>query len=549
VISNGEAYELWSPLRERRTARGLLRIWEDGAWITWSWEEWLERSVHFAAGLRCLGVRPGERVACLLANSASSCAAVLGTWFTGACLVSLPSIARGMDPSRFGKQLAGILAQCEPALVLVPAPFVDLIQAASPDARVHPIEIVGHETDFEPFLAGSDEAVFIQYSSGSTSEPRGCVVSAGAIARQMTMLSAALSLDPDDDVEVGWVPLSHDMGLFGCLLLSAYWTGVPLVLSTPQRFTMSPSSWFSDCIGFGATLTCGPNFSLELAARSASLLTPGPSRMRKLVVGGERILASTLERLFSALGPERLPREAVLPAYGLAEAVLDVTMTPVGRGPVLAAVDREQLAEGRFQPACSSEDPERVALVPGVGVPLPGTEIDIVGESEVDEVRIRSCALAEGYLDSPALTRSRFTPDGLLTGDLGVVCDRELFITGRKDDLLVVGGRNVYARDIETAVAATGGIRLGNCAVVQVDDDTSPRLVAVVEAVDHHPDLSLMAQRMDAAARAVSGARLSECVFLPRGRFPKTPSGKTQRFRCREVAHDKHTKTFVRVVP
>ena len=278
----GDEPDLWSPLGQHRPAGALLRIWDDGQWVTWSWDEWQKRALRAAGGLRVAGVRPGERVAALLDNSPSSCVAALGTWLAGDCLVSLPAVARGMAVEQYTMQLARILDQAEPTLLLAPARYVDLLAAAIPTVKVQAFEGLEKQAVSEPVLAGPDEPVFVQYSSGSTSAPQGCVVSAGAIARQLTTLSHALELDPHTDLQVAWLPLSHDMGFFGCLLLSAYWTGAPLILSSPQRFLLGPQSWFGDCADFGATLTCGPNFALELVAKTAGLLPPDPTECASL---------------------------------------------------------------------------------------------------------------------------------------------------------------------------------------------------------------------------------------------------------------------------
>lgn len=505
----------------------------------WSWDEWRTRAARFGGGLRRLGVQPGERVACVLANSPESCAAVLGCWVAGACVVSLPTIARGMSAERYLGQLRRIIAQAQPALVLVDGSWAGALAEWCPGARVRAIGSVDGAALRDEYVPADEDAVFVQYSSGSTSDPSGCVLSARAIARQLGLLERALELDPQRDVKVDWLPLSHDMGLFGCLLLTAYWTGVPQVIGTPQRFLTAPWSWFSDCAQFGATLSSVPNFALELTAKVAGLLPQDPVPMRRLVIGGERVDHRTLERACAALGPGRLAWKALLPAYGLAEAVLAVTMTPLGAGPGLLEVDREALAAGSVRSIDRSSAPEgsSVTTLVSAGMALPGVCVETVGNADVGEVRVRSQSIADGYLNAPERTRQRFTSCGLLTGDLGFVHRGELYVTGRNDDLLIIAGRNVYARDIETALFESGAARPGNAAVVHIGGDPE-RLAAVVEPVEEQADLRAIAERIGSIARAAVGVRLTECVFLPRGSLPKTPSGKVQRFRCQELAEE-----------
>jgi fatty-acyl-CoA synthase len=496
-----------------------------------------------------LGVRPGERVACLLSNTPASCAALIGSWMAGGCVVSLPGMARGMAWEAYLAQLDKIIVQADPALLFVSREYLPFLGERWPSVRVVALQEVDGPAVSESTLPGPEEQVFVQYSSGTTSEPRGSTLSAGAIANQLSMLEVALRTDPEADVCVGWVPVSHDMGLFGCVLLMGYWVGARLVLSPPERFVSAPQSWFADCARFGATITCAPNFGLHMAARLASQLPDAAVPIRRLVLGGERVDPLTMERACAALGPSRLPKKALMPAYGLAEVVLAATIAPFEAEPAVLSLDRRELARGTVRPFESHAASDTPSLVTSVGVPLQGVEVDILGREDVGEVRVRSPSLSDGYLNAPKATAERFTPQGLLTGDLGFLYDGSLYITGRKSDLLVVGGRNVYARDLEVAILSLGGIRWGSCALVVVDEGVEPRLVAVVEPVEDHPEFSLLAERMATAVRSAAGVRLSECVFLGEGCFPRTPSGKPQRFRCQEIASDRAFSAAERCVP
>jgi fatty-acyl-CoA synthase len=247
---------------------------------------------------------------------------------------------------------------------------------------------------------------------------------------------------------------------------------------------------------------------------------------------------STLAHATAALGPERLPMSAIVPAYGLAEAVLAVTMARVGDGPSFTTVDVDALAAGELV----LQDGERGGVQPGTatltsaGQPLPGNAVAVVGESPVGEIRVSSPSMATGYLGEPEATRRRFTHDGLMTGDIGFVVDGELFVAGRTDDLMPFAGRNVYARDVEVALSEVAGVRPGNCAVVDVANGSGTRLIAVVEPRTEDPDFGRVARRLARSARAGAGVKIDECVFVRRGGLPKTPSGKVQRFRCREIA-------------
>jgi acyl-CoA synthetase (AMP-forming)/AMP-acid ligase II len=546
--SAGSVPDLWRPFERTSAREDLLRTWSGNGWDAWSWDRWRSAAFEFAGGLRRLGVAPGDRVAFLLDNSSDACAGVLGAWLAGACILSLPLIARGMHPTRYLAQLNAILAASQPVVVVADGPIADALEGAGLAARVEAFQRIRSEWRGEPDLPPPDQAAFVQYSSGSTTEPKGCVLTPTAIARQLMALDGALEIDPERDAGVVWLPLSHDMGLFGCLLLT-YWTGHPVTLGTPQRFLTQPYTWFEDCARFGATVSAAPGFALDLAVRAGANRHAASFPMRRLVVGGDRIEPQTLRRASRAAGAS-LPLESLLPAYGLAEAVLAVTMTPLGRGPGFLEVDADALEAGQVEPLRVDRSPDRArrgTWLTSAGRPLPGVDVTVEGATGVGEIQVQSPSLAAGYLDAPELTAERFTPRGLQTRDLGFLHDGELYVSGRVDDLISVGGRNVYARDIEAAFADIRQIRRGAAAVVEVRVQGEPRLVALVEPRDPDGDLKRIARGLAAASREATGVALDECLFLARGSLPKTPSGKVQRFRCRELATDAPPGTVRRV--
>jgi len=375
------------------------------------------------------------------------------------------------------------------------------------------------------------EPFFVQYSSGSTGHPRGCILTGGAIAWQLEALATYLRVDVEREIDVIWLPLAHDMGVFGCLLL-AYWVGHRLILGTPDRFLRSPYSWIEDCSAFGATISATPSFGLDLAGRVARRVPERPIPMTRMVIGGDRIRPATLRAACQALGSARLPDTAVVPAYGLAEAVLAVSMADVGVGPRFLKVGPDLDTGTAPRGVTALPDGELTSA----GSPLPGCEVTIDSADGIGEIIVTSPALATGYLNDPDATRAKFGRSGLRTGDLGFLVDGELYVIGRADDLLDVAGRNVYAKDLEDAMVTVSDVRPGNCAVVDVESSQGVRLVALAERVADHRDPYVIAQDLSSQMLAAAGIRVGEFMFLPRRTFPKTPSGKTQRFRCREIA-------------
>jgi len=494
-----------------------------------------------AAGLRDRGVQPGSRVACVLTNCPAACAAVPAIWLAGGTVLSLPTIARGMSVEAYLSQLRRICVASGPVVLLMEEQFSSVLpESWMPDVRVVSYESLAGSRRFEPTPPESEDIVFVQYSSGSTSEPHGCALSAGAVARHLRMLAQRLEVDTARDASVCWLPLSHDMGLFGGVMLG-FLEGMSMCLSSPQRFLRSPRTWFDDCAWSGATITAAPNFALELASRAAGVELPEPFAMKRCVLGGERVEARSIATAVRALAERGLRPESLAPAYGMAEAVLAVTMTDVGEAPTVLDLDSAPLLEGELSdpvPVESWDDdlgPGQTRLV-SVGRPLEGVGVRVDGEKAVGELLVSSPSLASGYLADEDATRERFENGEVRTGDLGFTWEGQLYVLGRTDDMVTVGGRNHFARDVEVAMAGSVAIRPGSCVLVNLmESGGSEQLLAMAEPAKEAEDFADVARTLTAAVREVTGFRLDQCLIVPPGTLPKTPSGKIQRFRCRQM--------------
>jgi len=375
--------------------------------------------------------------------------------------------------------------------------------------------------------------MLIQFSSGTTGEPHGVELSGDAIAAHLAALSTHLRVDPERDIGYTWLPLSHDMGLFGCAAL-AWYNGMPGVISTPERFLTSPRSWFDDCADFAVTVTAGPPFALDVAARAERARTSNtPLRLRLVLLGGETIAWDTLTDAVSTFGARGLTLASLTPAYGLAEATLAVTSDAPDEEPSYVDIAAGSLAAEAVQDV-DENNPEAQRCV-CVGSPVPGVSIRLDHASR--EIIVRSDSLASRYFGDPELTRRRFRDGELHTGDHGFEREGRLFITGREDDLLVVAGRNVHAGAVEQRLGHDPAVRSGNCAIVREADARRPQTVLVAETgtVD---DARALASRLHRAAMEQAGLPIHDFVFVAPGTFPKTPSGKVQRHRCRELVAD-----------
>jgi acyl-CoA synthetase (AMP-forming)/AMP-acid ligase II len=267
--------------------------------------------------------------------------------------------------------------------------------------------------------------------------------------------------------------------------------------------------------------------------------------MRSVVLGGERIELPTIDAAHDVLGPYGITRETLTPAYGLAEGTLAVTMKRHGQAPRAAWIDREAAYRGRI--VAAGERADGATAVVSCGPPMDGVSVGTDSEP-LGRVRIRSASMAEGYLNDPDSTAARFAGGGFQTDDLAFQADGELYVLGRTDDVIVVAGRNVHARDIEREIEAHEGVRPGCAALIDGRSDGEPHIVLVAEPSNGAGDLGRIADELTRSAFRAGGVHVAECVFVQPGALPKTPSGKVQRFRCRTLLADDRDAVLERVV-
>ncbi len=499
------------------------------------WAEVLDDARRMAGGLRAArAVQPGELVGAVLTNTPLAVRGLLALWMAGGAVASLPVPARGLQLDEYVAQVRAMCGAAQVRTLLTDANLLALLPAklqqelgASPWERYLESSAL---VDVQP--PPLDSLAFVQYSSGSTSTPKGCALTARAIGAQLSIILRVSDAVPGRETVASWLPLSHDMGLFGCLLFSwAY--DLDLVLSTPERFTMAPRTWFADMAEHGATMTAGTNTGLAAAVRARRSGLGRPLELRTAFIGAERVEWSTLAATTAAFEDDGLQPSALMPAYGLAEATLAVTAKPPQERPRFLAVDTLALADGvvvQVAPAAPG-----ATVLTSCGIPCSGVTIDLGEGDRLSEVVVSSPSLATGYYRDPVRTAERFTSSGFRSGDLGFTHDGQLYLVGRGDDVLSVGGRKIYAREIELAVDALAPVRRGCSTVLDMHDGTATRLVLVTELRGADPPYDAVADAAADIATAKGGVVLHSCLFLSPGTLPKTPSGKIQRYRCRQL--------------
>jgi acyl-CoA synthetase (AMP-forming)/AMP-acid ligase II len=312
----------------------------------------------------------------MLTSSAECVAALIGGWRAGLCVASLPSPARATPLPEYVEQLGAVLRLMDAKLLVVD----DEIAAAIPEL---PVPVVTFSRTISAGKGGeaTDEpGSFVQFTSGSTSAPKGVMLSMEAIGANVQGLLDSVAT-PDSLVCCSWLPLSHDMGLVGMLL--AVWAGQRraspggLVLIRPERFLRRPSTWLSACAQFGATVTATPNFGLDLALRDlAACASLDLSALQVCIVGAEPVRAASLRRFAAALAPTGFDGDALCPAYGMAEASLAVSAKPPGKPWSACHVDTAALELGQWQERGPGDGATEIV---GLGPALPGIEVAVGG--------------------------------------------------------------------------------------------------------------------------------------------------------------------------
>jgi acyl-CoA synthetase (AMP-forming)/AMP-acid ligase II len=533
TILGYDANPVWQAHESARRSGVHLHCWDGGSYQEHTWDDWRTGAERAAVGLRQLGVESGVRVAAVLTNTFDVCTALVGTWLAGGTLLSLPGMRRGQPIDDYVAQLRRLCNQFDAHVLLLEGRFLEFLDDQDLGAPAVAFDALPADGRFESTPADGEDIAFVQFSSGSTSDPKGCMLSMRAIGEQERMIAQRLRVD-ETSQGVSWLPMSHDMGLFGCVLLS-WTTGMRLVLGPPERFLRTPQTWMEDCARFQATVTVAPNFGLALATRRARTRAPSAAfPLRSLVLGGERIEWPTLVEAHEVLGPYGVTMDTLTPGYGLAEATLAATMKEYDATPHATIIDSAAAQAGELVTRAVGGPGSRELVT--CGPPMVGASVRIAGETAIGRICIRSTALAEGYLDDPTATSRPFVDGELLTEDLGCVHEGQVHVLGRVDDVIAMGGRNVHARDVEVAVGGVEGVRAGCLTLIDLDDAGGRRLVLVAEpAPDGQRELRAVSRDLGRTCYQAAAVRIDECVFLHPGTLPKTPSGKIQRFRCRAI--------------
>jgi fatty-acyl-CoA synthase len=503
-----------------------------------------QEAIGYAANLQALGIEPGDHVALLGPTSRPLVTAIEAIWFAGATVVVLPLPMRMGSIEDFVNQTRTRITKADVKLVLVDpdlAPFIAAEPGDPPMVGWGALQAGPGRASaaaWERPTENLDRLGILQFTSGSTADPKGVMLPQRTVAANLDAIAAATSLDPDDDVLVSWLPLYHDMGLVGILSL-ALTTGTGLVLGAPTDFMAAPARWMEWMSTYGGTATAGPNFSYVLAARA---LQRGEqldlSRLRIALNGAEPVDPATVASFIDAGARHGLRPGAVFPAFGMAEIAIAGTFPEPMAGLRIDAVDRRVLESERYAAPVSAEA-EGARHLAILGRPVQGLEIrivdpvagDVLAEREVGELEIRGTSVTSGYYKRPDVNMELFHDGWLRTGDLAYLVDGEMVMCGRIKDVIIVGGRNVFPEDIERALVGVEGVRAGNVIAFGIDGQGKEGVVVVAES--RSDDQEAVRRSVARRVREAVGLPAKDIVLVAPGSLPKTSSGKLQRSLCK----------------
>ena len=525
--------------------QGTVTFVTGGETVAVPWAQLHEDALGMAANLQSRGVGRGSHVALLGPTTRSLATAIQAVWLAGATVVVLPLPMRLGSLDEFIAQTRARMRAADAALVLADGDLAAFIEPAPGDPPLVLLsEVVGSVSAFVPPTIEPDDLAVLQFTSGSTSDPKGVMLPHRVILANLDGVAAAAALDPAYDVLVSWLPLYHDMGLIGLLTLPMI-TGADLVLGAPQDFMGAPARWMQWMSDFGGTATAGPNFSYALAARALRRMSGlDLSRWRIALNGAEPVDPATVDEFVAAAAPFGFSPGAAFPAFGMAEVAIGGTFPTPGRGIVIDTVDRRVLETDRYAAPVAAGSVGSRGLAK-LGTAIPGLEMriadvntgNVMATREVGELQLRGSSVTPGYYKHAEATAESFAADGWFrTGDLGYLVDGELVICGRIKDVIIVGGRNVFPEDVERAVACVDGVRPGNVIAFGIEGRKGREAVVVVAETKSGEDSAVVQrvrQEVTIAVRDTVGMPPEEVVLVTPGSLPKTSSGKLQRSLCR----------------
>lgn len=540
----------WHVLKQPDRPHALLYEVDTATPATMTYKDLRAGALRLADGLIRQGIEPGQAVAIMLPTGRDYLESFFAVLYAGAVPVPIYPPARASQLEDHLRRHAKILSNAQTQLLitvpealavarLLRAQVTSLTTCTTPDL------LAVHDMGATPVPVRADDVALLQYTSGSTGQPKGVVLTHAQLLANIRAMGDAVAATPDD-VFVSWLPLYHDMGLIGAWLGSLYFS-VLVVLMSPVSFLTRPWRWLWAIHNHGGTLSSAPNFAYELCLSKipdSELEGLDLGTWRIAFNGAEPVSPQTLRRVEERFEQYGFDPHAIAPVYGLAEAAVGLAFPPLGRGAIVDRIQRDAFeTAGRATPAES--DDERALEFVACGQPLPGYEIRIADpfgkelpERREGRLEFRGPSATRGYFRNREATSSLFDGEWLDSGDLAYVAGGDVYLTSRIKDVIIRAGRNIYPYELEEAVGDLPEVRKGCVAVFGSADPASniERLIVVAETRETDvPMLQSLRSRIETLASDLLGVSPDDVLFAPPRTILKTSSGKIRRAACREL--------------
>ena len=531
--------------------RPHIRMYEDegdGELITY--QQLKDAAVRVAGGLQQRGLQPAEPVAIMLPSGPDYFYSFIGILLAGGIPVPIYPPARPSQLEDHIHRHVRILANClARTFITIPEAkgVAHLLKSQVPNLQhiVTAADLASSTAISTMPVLTTNDIAFIQYTSGSTGNPKGVVLTHANLLTNIRAMGRSVKADPKD-VFVSWLPLYHDMGLIGAWLGSLYFSMLFVAMS-PLSFLARPERWLWAIHHYHGTLSASPNFGYEYCIRRLSdedLAGLDLSSWRAAFNGAEPVSPETLSNFCQRFETWGFSSKAMMPVYGLAESTVGLAFPPLERGPVIDRIERNTFMQTGTANTAPAEDEHALKFVSS-GPPLAGHQIRIVDhaghelpERQEGRLEFHGPSSTAGYYRDAEKTQTLIDGDWLDTGDLAYIANGELYVTGRIKDIIIRAGRNIYPHELEEAVGNIPGVRAGRVAVFGSEDKHSKteRLIVLGEtrSIDNK-ELEKLHKEINTLAIDLIGSPPDEVVLAPPGTVLKTSSGKIRRAASREL--------------
>lgn len=535
-----------------KTAFIIQQAGQDDLTITYA--DLVHGSARYARSYAREGLQPGEVVILILQHGEDLIYSYWGAILYGAIPAIMPFLTEKLAPERYHADLSMLVGITKPVAIVTYPEFEQDIRGAIPaESSVRTLMLTSQaeaaaDPDFGWFPGlqrTAEDIAILQHSSGTTGLQKGVALSHRAVLNQLNTYTKTLRLNPAEDIIVSWLPLYHDMGLIACFLMPVL-MGVPLVLMSPFDWVRAPFRLFQSVTRYKGTLSWLPNFAYNFCAqkvRERDLEGVDLSTWRVITNCSEPVKAESHQAFYERFKKYGLRETTLQCSYAMAENVFAVTQTPADTLPVTDELDRDAYMSERVARAPVADRPSLKMLSSGRA--LPNVRIRILDEKGADlpdktigEIALQSDCMLTGYYNRPDATEKAFIEGGwYLTGDYGYTLNGEIFVAGRKKDMIIVGGKNVYPQDLETLAYEVPGIHAGRAVAFGIYDEKAgtEEVVIIAEVdVEGEDERQKIADALRQHITKNSAVALRHAYIVGRQWILKTSSGKTARSANRE---------------